>query len=118
MERTTVTPLFEPRTLSAKAIAVELARLGDSSTVQDCLLRTALLQILSLETALKAEQQIVDTLQEFGLQTLSSMFGVHSTSQPPGFRRKWICWQGREHANLREAVRQAIEVRDKRGRRR
>ncbi len=111
MAQTTVTKLFAGRALSAARITAELEQLGDSSSPRDCLLRNALLEILQLRLDLEAEKAIIDTLQDFGLQTLGSIYGVHSTSSPPQYRRQWICWQGRSHASLREAVREAIHLR-------
>lgn len=114
-KRNTATMLFESRHLSAEAIAAELVRLGDSTEPQDCLLRTALIEILNLRNKLTAEQNLLNALEAAGLQTLSSIFGVHCVAVAPGFVRRWICWQGGKHDNLRDAIRQMIALRTRQG---
>jgi len=111
MGRNTMTALFEERSITSAAIATELQRLGDSKTVDDCRMRNCLLEILQLRRELTEEREVVNTLEEFGLQTTGSIYGVHLASSPPDFRRKWICWQGQRHSTLREAVREAIQIR-------
>lgn len=115
MQRTTLTLFFEDRELSSETIASELHRLGDSTGDQDCLMRHALIEILTLRAELAEEQKIVDTLEGFGLQTLSSIFGVHSVVKMPSYQREWICWQRCKHTNLRAAVRQALTLRKPKG---
>jgi hypothetical protein len=111
MGRTTTTQLFEERAISPQQIAQDLKRIGDSTTDEDCRLRNYLLEILQLRRELADEQAIVNALEQFGLQTLGSIYGVHSVSGPPSYKREWVCWQGRKHTGLRSAVREAIEIR-------
>lgn len=111
MGRTTTTQLFEERAISPQQIAQDLKRIGDSTTDEDCRLRNYLHEILQLRRELAAEQEIVNTLENFGLQTTGSIYGVHSVSGPPSYQREWVCWQGRKHKGLRTAVREAIEIR-------
>ena len=117
LERTTMTALFGDRTLCADQVARELDRLGDSPTPADCLLRNALLELCRLRTELAEERSLLDCLEELGLQTTSSIFGVSRISSPPGYVSRWMAWQGRKHTNLRDAVRETIQLRRPRGRR-
>ena len=117
MERNTLTRLFEANGLSAQAVAIALEGIGDSTTEADCLLRRCLQEILRLRCELQAEADIVNALEEFGLQTTSSIFGVHSTAVSPSFNRQWVCWQGTRHKDLRSAVRQAVALQRGKGKR-
>jgi hypothetical protein len=111
MARTTTTTLFEDRAISSKQISKELERIGDSTTDENCKVRNYLIEILQLRRELAAEQEIVNALEDFGPQTTGSIYGVHSFASPPDYHRRWVCWQGQRHTNLRDAVREAIKIR-------
>ena len=111
--RSTATLLYVPRKISNEAIAAELLTLGDSTDEKDCLLRTALMEVLHLRTKLTAEQSLLDALEAVGLQTTGSIFGVHCASVAPSFLRRWICWQGSKHTSLRSAIQQMITLQKK-----
>lgn len=114
-KRNTATMLYESRELSAEAIAAELQRLGDSTDARDVLMRTALIEILNLRRQLSAEKTLLNTLESLGLETKGSIFGVHCATVAPAYVRRWICWRGKKHDNLRDAIREMIALRTKGG---